>query len=130
MKKRESGIALIAAIFLVVVIGAALVILATLSVRNSQQTTQNLLQARAYLSASAALEYAVQTIVETASCPTNGPVSVPSYSDFSVNLNCSSNAYNRPSQEITLFELTATAEFGTVDSADYVWTEQKATIEL
>jgi MSHA biogenesis protein MshP len=130
MNKKESGIALIAAIFLVVVIGAALVILATLSVRNSQQTTQNLLQARASLAASAALEYAVQTIVETGSCPANPTVNVPSYTEFTVSLACIENDYNRPSQSITVFELTASSEYGSPDSADYVWTEQKATIEL
>ncbi|MFT7291048.1 MAG: hypothetical protein ACI9D8_001504, partial [Reinekea sp.] len=49
-RTAERGVALIAAIFLVVIIGAGVVLLSILSVRNSQQTTQNLLQIRAQLS--------------------------------------------------------------------------------
>lgn len=135
MKKKESGIALIAAIFLVVVIGVALIVLASLTVRNTQQSTQNLLKARAQLAASSGLEATVQRIIlapaATGWC--NGSaasVNVPAYSDFSVQITCSENSYNRPSQAIALYTLSATAEYGSSDDIDYVWTEISATIEL
>lgn len=133
-KRQQQGIALIAAIFLVVVIGAAVVLLASLSSRNAEQTTQSLLQMRAQLAAQAALEYGVQRLVNdpanTAWCTGNQAVSIPAYADFVVALSCSSNQYNRPSQLINLFLLTSTATFGNANANDYVWTQLEATVEL
>jgi len=140
MKQNQTGIALIAAIFLVVVIGAALVLLATLSIRGSQQTTQNLLQARSQMAANAGIEWMIQTLViNTATAPcasvtsppaTTTTVVLPAYSGFSVVVRCDYTTFNRPSQRKTLYNLTATAEFGSVSDADYAWAEVEATIEL
>jgi type II secretory pathway component PulK len=135
MKKKESGIALIAAIFLVVVIGAAFIVLASLTVRNTQQSTQNLLKARAQLAANAGLEATVQRIIlnptATGWCNnTATTVNVAAYSNFTVQVNCDRSDYNRPSQQIALYTLTATAEYGSSNDNDYVWTEISATIEL
>lgn len=136
MMQKQQGVALIAAIFLVVVIGAAVVILASLSTRNSQQTTQNLLKARAEQAAQAGIEATVQRLIEDSSgtyawCDgTTANVPVPAYTDFTVQVTCTQNEYHRPSQPITLINLSATAEFGSADRGDYVWTETMATLEL
>lgn len=133
--KKQQGVALIAAIFLVVVIGAALVFLATLSLRNTQQTTQNLLQMRAQLAAQAGLDATVQRLVmapgSAAWC--NGAaltISVPVYAAYDVSVRCQQKTFNRPSQEIPIFELSATAEYGSNADPDYTWTEISATIGL
>jgi len=131
--KKQKGVALIAAIFLVVVIGGAVVLLSVLSLRNSQQTTQNLLQFRAQAAANAALEFAVQSLVEGIDCSNpalNGATNIPQFSDFTVTLSCASNNYNRPSQSITILNLSAIAQFGSPNAPDYVWTQIDATIEL
>lgn len=131
--KNQRGIALIAAIFLVVVIGAALVLLATLSLRGSQQTTQNLLQMRANAAAQAAIDYGVQLLISGTNCSApslQGSVAVPAYADFTINLSCSQNSYNRTSQAISIIELSVVVEYGTVDTPDYVWVNQKTTVEL
>jgi len=131
--KNQRGIALIAAIFLVVVIGAALVLLATLSLRGSQQTTQNLLQMRANAAAQAAIDYGVQLLISGTHCSApslQGSVAVPAYADFTINLSCSQNNYNRTSQAISIIELSVVVEYGTADSPDYVWVNQKTTVEL
>ncbi len=131
--RNQRGIALIAAIFLVVVIGAALVLLATLSLRGSQQTTQNLLQMRANAAAQAAIDYGVQLLISGTNCSApslQGSVAVPAYADFTINLSCTQNSYNRTSQAISIIELSVIVEFGTVDTPDYVWVNQKTTVEL
>ncbi len=131
--KNQRGIALIAAIFLVVVIGAALVLLATLSLRGSQQTTQNLLQMRANAAAQAAIDYGVQLLISGTNCSApslQGSVAVPAYADFTTNLSCRQNNYNRTSQAISIIELSVVVEYGTADSPDYVWVNQKTTVEL
>lgn len=136
--KSQRGVALIAAIFLVVVIGAAVTLLAVLSSRNSQQTTQSLLLVRAQLAANAGLEATIQSIVlnpttglcATAPAETTSTVSVPAYSDYLVTVTCQRVPYNRPSQEIFIYNLVGQAEFGSPNNADYVWAELTATIEL
>jgi type II secretory pathway pseudopilin PulG len=133
--KKQQGVALIATIFLVVIIGALVVLLGTLSLRNTEQTTQSLLQIRAQQAVNSAQEYAVQSLIETdgASCASvlnNATLSIPEYSNYSVQLTCSSTDYNRPSQQITLYQLIATAEYGSVDDTDYVWTKLEATVEF
>ena len=131
--KKQQGIALIAAIFLVVVIGAALALLATLSLRGSQQTTQNLLQARAQAAAQSAIEYGAQLLVNGTSCTgaeLNTTMTLPAFANYIATLNCTQNIYNRPSQTISLFKLQVTVEYGTPNTADYVWTQTEATLEL
>lgn len=129
MKKQQTGVALLAAIFLVVVFGAAAVMLAVIAVRGNQQTTQSLLNMRAQYSASAALEYAVQSLINGDDCAdVDGTVSINAYSDFTVTLSCSLAQYG--STPINLYTLTSTAEFGVAGNADYVWFQQSATVEL
>jgi len=130
---RQSGVALVAAIFLIVVIGGAVTLLASLAVRNTAQATQTLLSMRAQSAAQAGLEMAVQQLVESESCDlvTNSltPAALPG---FTVTINCDDDDadYGRPSQSFTLFSLTATASFGNPTDSDYVWTEINATVEL
>ncbi|TCS41647.1 hypothetical protein [Reinekea marinisedimentorum] len=133
--QRQQGIALIAAIFLVVIIGAAVVLLGTLSLRNTEQTTQSLLQMRAQQAVAAAQEYAVQSLIATdgSSCSTtlNGStVNISEFSSYSIELSCTANDYNRPSQQITLYSLVATAEYGSIGDADYVWAELETSVEF
>lgn len=128
--KNQQGIALIAAIFLVVVIGVALVVLATLSGRNTQQTTQNLLQMRAQSAAISAIEFGVQNILVNDACDADIPVAISAFANFNVRLQCVSADFNPASQSITLYNLNATAEFGSPADADYVWAEMSATVEL
>ncbi|WP_196157100.1 hypothetical protein [Reinekea sp. G2M2-21] len=131
--RTQRGIALIAAIFLVVVIGAALILLATLSLRGSQQTTQNLLQMRANAAALAAIDYGVQLLISGSNCTApslQGSITVPAYADYTINLSCTQNSYNRTSQAVNIFELSVDVEYGTVDTPDYVWVNQKTTVEL
>ncbi|MEJ2042849.1 MAG: hypothetical protein P8X74_01345 [Reinekea sp.] len=134
--KNQRGIALIAAIFLVVVIGSALAILASLSIRTQQQTNQSLLKMRAQFAASAAIDAQVQKLIEedSSGCNEGSPIStamtIQAYNDFNVTVRCSFQRYNRPSQEVRVYNMTAVAEYGAPDQADYVWTELNASAEL
>jgi Tfp pilus assembly protein PilX len=127
---KQNGVALMAAIFLVVVIGLAVVVMSVLATRNTQQNTQSLLQMRAQSAAAAGLEYAVQQLVETGTCSNIASLTVPALTNFSVSLTCISSKHHRPPNQITLFELSAVAEYGSETEADYVWTELTSTVEL
>ncbi len=133
--KKQQGVALVAAIFIVVIIGTALVVMATLSVRTSEQTTQNLLQIRAQFAASAAIEERIQRLIEgtitdcSQGTAGSSAISVPAYSEFTVTLSCLFNQYNRPAQRISLYELSAIAVYSSPDNPDYVWAEVNASVE-
>ncbi|MEP4548323.1 MAG: hypothetical protein ABJ000_19250 [Saccharospirillum sp.] len=134
-RKPQQGVALVAVIFLIVVIGAALVVISRLSISSSAQVTQNLLQSRARQAASAGLEWATQRLVEEGSgaCVANTTVTVPAYSDYTVTVRCTEGRYNRPNpvaQRVYLYRLTAQAAFGNLNDANYVWTHRNATVEL
>ncbi len=133
--KPQQGVALVAVIFLIVVIGAALVVISRLSVSSSIQVTQNLLQTRARQAAAAGLEWATQQLVEQGgpACSANTTVAVPAYSDYTVTVHCTEGVYNKPnpaSQRVFLYRLTAEAAFGSMNDANYVWTQRNATVEL
>ena len=134
-RKPQQGVALVAVIFLIVVIGAALVVISRLSISSSAQVTQNLLQSRARQAASAGLEWATQRLGEEGSgaCAADTTITVPAYSDYTVTVSCTERAYNRPnpvSQRVFLYRLTAEAAFGNMNDANYVWTQRNATVEL
>lgn len=134
-RKPQQGVALVAVIFLIVVIGAALVVISRLSISSSAQVTQNLLQTRARQAASAGLEWATQQLVEqgATACSANTAVTVPAYSNYTVTVRCTEGVYNRPnpaSQRVFLYRLTAEAAFGSLNDANYVWTQRNATVEL
>lgn len=134
-RKPQQGVALVAVIFLIVIIGAALVVMSRLSISSSVQVTQSLLQTRARQAASAGLEWATQQLVEqgATACSSNTTVAVPAYSDYSVTVRCTEGEYNRPnppSQQVYLYRLTAEAAFGNMNDANYVWTQRNATVEL
>lgn len=133
--QRQSGFTLVAVIFLIVVIGGALSLLATLSGRSLAQVNQNLLQTQARLAAQAGLEWGTQRLVigsdRPSACSTelNGAsVTVPAYPNIVVTLNCQQRRYNN--DRSWLFDLSASAEYGQLNNADYVWTEQHATLEF
>lgn len=133
--RQQEGFTLVAVIFLIVVLGGALALMATLSIQSSGQVSQNLLQSRARLAAQAALQWATQQLVtdsdQTTLCSNelqNTAVPVLAYPTISVTLDCQQRQYHN--SNIHLFDLSARAEYGQLGAADYVWTEQHATLEI
>lgn len=128
---HQQGFTLVAVIFLIIVIGGALTLLATLSSQSSHQITQNLLHSQARYAALAGLEWGKQQLVSTSNPSTlcgstslNTLVKVPAYANIRVTLSCLA----RPYASTGLFELTAAAEYGRLGDADYVWTQQEVTL--
>lgn len=146
--KQQQGFTLVAVIFLVIVLGGALAIMATLSSQSTGQFTQNLLQSRARFAAQAGLEWGTQQLVtvtpehrielcipgvdvidSTNDFMDDVEVDVPAYPDITVRLICVQRQYSNNSN-ILLYDLTARAEYGQLGATDYVWTEQNATLEF
>jgi len=123
---RQSGFALVTAIFILVVLaglGAAMV-----SISTTQHTTvaMDIQSARAYQAARAGIEWgAFQALQSPApagfTCPAAGTTySMTPFAGFTTTLICSSTAHSEGVNTVTMFAFTATATFGAVNTPDYV----------
>ncbi|MEO8153963.1 MAG: hypothetical protein ABI605_12895 [Rhizobacter sp.] len=116
----QRGFAMVAAIFLLVVLGLLGGLM--LSLTTSQQTSavRDLLGSRAYYAARTGLEWGAYQAVQANSCPAASalPNAVVA-TGFSVQIACvASGPYNEAGNPVTLYQITATASAGTAGAHD------------
>lgn len=135
---QQGGIALVAVIFLIVVIAAALVTMARLSIRTTAQLNQRLVEARVDLAARSGLEWAIQTLIEDKNdCDASGGINGDSftsadYPSIEVSLTCELTQYGRdtPGLRTELYRISATAEYGSQGDSEYGWQQLDIRVEL
>ncbi len=131
---NERGVALVSAIFLIVVLAALGAYMLTVS--GVQQTTVNrsLVSARTYYAARAGLEWGIHRAVAP---PTLGNGECAASSQFGltgngldniqVTVECTSNLYT-PGDNTYAYTLTSTAHHGTAGTVDYAERKLEATV--
>jgi len=134
---RQSGFALVTAIFILVVLaglGAAMVNIST-----SQHTTlaMDIQSARSYQAARAGIEWGAYQSLQTPlpagfTCPLL-PAVAASYAmspltGFATTVTCSSTTHNEGANTVTMFVLTSTATYGAVGTSDYVERQLQARV--
>jgi len=125
MKKRLiRGMALPLAIFVLVVLSAMVGYLMRIFLLANASSIQEILATRAYFSARAAIEGAAYQVLLPGSstiqaCP---PAQTLNIDGFSVALNCQQYDYTDTSgtENVTVYQLVATASQGTAGTQDYV----------
>lgn len=143
--RPERGFALVAALFVMVIIALVIMMMSRLSVTQNASLDLGIQQARAYQAARAGLEWGLhQLMLEsnvTGACPASASVSMAGsgLSDFSVSLVCvklpcstasCTQDYTDGLLPFNLYRLTATASNGGPDSrADYAWRQLEVTVE-
>ncbi len=128
---RAKGFAIVAAIFLLVVIAGLGVYM--LSLYSAQQTnsSQDLMGARAYQAAKAGIEWGTYQIMSPENTSPAGapyvctgvmgtPVFAGTLQGFNVSVSCSQTATTEGANNIRVYQVTATATFSTAPSPDYV----------
>lgn len=142
--RPERGFALVAALFVMVVIAAVVATMSRLSVTQNTSLDLAVQQVRAYQAARAGLEWGLHQLLLESNvagvCP-QGSVSMAGsgLADFSVNLACiklpcttatCAQSYTEGSRTFNLYRLTATASNGSPDSrVDYAWRRLEVTVE-
>lgn len=122
----QSGFALVAAMFLLVVLGMLAGYLVRIAGQSTETATVALLDARAYAAADSALEWAVQraqTNPAALGCGAGGtafPVPGPGLGDFSATVSCTATAVDEAGIAYTTYRLVATAARGASGAADFV----------
>lgn len=141
---RQNGFGLVAALFVMIVIGAA--IAAMMHLASVQHTTAilSLQQARAYQAARAGVEWGILNMSASASACTGEALNL-SVEGFNVQVNCSLKTTTELVEEpkcqskigITtctslspvFYSIRSRAEYGSPGSGDYVFRELKAVVE-
>jgi len=129
--RPERGFALVAALFLMVIIALVVATMSRLSVNQHVAGDLALQQARAYQAARAGLEWGINHVLATGACASgNVDMAGGTLSDFTVSLGCSRRVYtDETGAAFSLFRLEATAGNGTPDGrVDYAWRRLTATV--
>lgn len=129
--RPERGFALVAALFLMVIIALVVATMSRLSVNQHVAGDLALQQARAYQAARAGLEWGINRVRASGTCA-SGSVGMAggNLSEFVVTLSCSRRDYvDDEGGALSLFRLDAVASNGTPDGrVDYAWRRLTATV--
>jgi MSHA biogenesis protein MshP len=129
---RQGGFSLIAAVFLVTVLGALSVYLVTSSGRAQLQPQQAQLAAGAYQAAHAGLEWGIyQAIVNGNGNPNAcnaGAFSPPGLGQFTVTVSCTSSPHRDDNTDILVFVVEASATTGTHGGLAYANRRMRAVV--
>jgi len=143
--RPERGFALVAALFVMVVIALVIMMMSRLSVTQNASLDLGIQQARAYQAARAGLEWGLYQLLREDNvagiCPENDSISLAGsgLSDFTVSLACvklpcgtknCTEDYVDGLLPFNLYRLTATASNGNpAERADYAWRQLEVTVE-
>lgn len=132
--KPSQGMALVAVVFLMVIMSGAVLMMSRLSDMQNAERTLEILSVRAQSAAQAGLEWAVWKIDNAAACvtsPSSLSLSEADLVGFTVSVTCTSTSYTEGLNTITTFSVTSAATYQDYDGgSEYVFRRVSAVIEL
>jgi len=129
--RRQQGFSIVAAIFILVILGLLGGYMVRLSGTQFSTFNQALQGARAYQAARAGVEWAAARIGHGGNCADINAQSAMTFSGldgFSVRLSCSAETFSEADQTPTVYHLNALSQFGAYTDADYVAREIAVTL--
>lgn len=127
----QCGFAIVAAIFLVVVLAALGAFMLTFSSVQHITSAQDVQGTRAYQAARTGIEWGAYQVLRNSSCtPSASLTPGGTQAGFSVTVQCNSfsSPYTEGGGTVNMYQITSTASQGTLGSATYVERQLKATI--
>jgi MSHA biogenesis protein MshP len=126
---RQQGIALMAALFLLVVLAALALVAVKLSVVQHHTVSLSMQSARAFQAAQSAIEYGAYRALVAGSCaPAAFTYGEGGLAGFDVSVTCTSTAHGEGAGVTNVFALQAFASYGAYGSPDYVSRRIQATV--
>ena len=129
-RSAQRGFAIVAAIFLVVVLAALGAFMLTFSTVQHITSAQDVQGTRAYQAARTGIEWGAYQVLINSSCP--APTSLTpggTQAGFSVTVQCAPfGPYTEGGNTVAMYQITSTASQGTLGSATYVERQLQATI--
>ncbi|WP_137820502.1 hypothetical protein [Pseudomonas sp. 2FG] len=131
-ERSEQGFALVAALFVMVVIALVVVAMARLSANQHGTNSLAIQQARAYEAAQAGLEWGINQAL-AGNCqpvPTAVGLAGSNLAEFNLLVVCSVAAYVENGAAVNIYRLTATADNGNpANRPDYAYRQLTAVVE-
>ena len=125
----ERGFVLPTAIFLLVVMAALGAFMVQLTSASHAASAQDVQGARALQAARLGIEAGIYAVQRNGNCPGATMNNIPGLNGFTVVWACSPTSFNENGVDKTLWQITSTASYGAVTSADYVERQLMATTE-
>lgn len=128
---HQRGFSLVAAIFILVVLGLLGGYMLKLSAVQHRTFDDALQGAKAYQGARAGIEWAIARISNGGSCADIGAQTAMTFNGlegFSVGLSCSSTSYSEANSNMVVYRINALAQFGNYTDSDYVAREIEVSI--
>lgn len=131
--RQQTGFALLAAIFILVILGMVSAFVVNISGMTHRTSVYAVEGARAIFAARSGLEWGVKQIVDMpTACPTATTLSLTQggASGFSVSVSCTASSFTEGTATFNVFVLTSIAERGSFGSTDYVSRQMQVTVTL
>ena len=133
--RSVQGMALIAVIFIMVIMSGAVLMMSRLADMQAAERTMDLLGARADFSAQAGLEWAMYEIFSNPGCPTSPTTltmdSETDLSGFSVVVTCVARPYTEGLETVTIYDVQSQASISSFSTTgEYVFRQVSAVVEL
>ena len=124
-RARQSGLSIISAIFMLVLLAALAAFMLTFSMSSNVTQAQDIQGSRAYWAARSGLEWGAYRVVQDNACATT----TLTLSGFAVAVTCSlSGPYPEGGSNVNIYRITSTASQGTLGSVGYVERQLQATL--
>lgn len=129
-RSGQRGFAIVAAIFLVVVLAALGAFMLTFSSVQHITLAQDVQGTRAYQAARTGIEWGAYQVLINSSCPPSTSLTAGgTQAGFGITVQCSRfGPYTEAGNTVVMYQITSTASQGTVGSATYVERQLQATI--
>lgn len=128
--RRRSGFALVAAIFLLVVLAAGALVLARLVAAQRGTVALSLQQARAYHAARSGIAWATARVFDLGACPPSTTLSLVEggLTGFAVDVTCTATQHVEAGRSIPVYRLEAVSRYGAPGDPEHVRRRIGATV--
>lgn len=128
-RQRQSGISLVPALFLLIVLAALGVVAVRLSAVQSQTVVLAMQSARAFSAARAGIDWSAYQALVNGSCGTATlTLAEAGLNGFSVDTTCSVTTHSEGPQTVSVYTIAAFARSGVYGTPDYVSRRIRSTI--
>ena len=127
--RQQAGFAIVAAIFLIVVLAALGAFMVTFSTVQQTTSALDLQGSRAYHAARTGIEWGAYQALRNASCAASATITPGgTLAGFNVVINCTAFSATEAGSTVNLYQLTSTASQGVLGNPTYVERQLQATV--
>jgi MSHA biogenesis protein MshP len=128
---KQSGFALLSAVFLIVVLSLLGAMIVSLSTTQQIGQVRDMFGSQAYFAARTGIEWGAHRVIQSGACSasTTLPALSGSAANFTVQVTCTaSGPFNEAGVDVTVYQISSTATRGTLGAHDYAERQLQAVV--